>query len=457
MTAVIVLAAGEGRRMHSHRAKVLHPVGGVAMLDHVLTTVDRLAVDHRVVVVGPGADAVEALVGDRAAVVVQAERRGTGDAVARALAALPASVDRVLVLHGDAPLVPAAMLETLLEEPVPGQCAAVLVTVSVDNPTGYGRIVRSPEGSIIRVCEEREAGPAERAITEINTGVGLWDRAALADILEALPMHHGEQYLPDALEPLLSAGRRVGTLRAADPRRFWGVNTRAQLAAVEAVQRELTLQRLMDGGVTIIDPAATYVDAAVEVGMDTIIYPGTVLRGRTVVGEQAEIGPHTEIIDSQVGDHGVVRHAVVEQSHLEAHVHVGPFSHCRVGTYLERDVHVGNYVELKNARMGLGSKAGHHCYLGDVSIGSHVNIGAGAVIVNYDGEQKHHSFIGDDAFIGCNANLVAPVEVGRGAYVAAGSTVTHNVPADSLAIARSRQENKPDWASHRGLAGKLRR
>ncbi len=457
MTAVIVLAAGEGRRMHSHRAKVLHPVGGVAMLDHVLTTVDRLLVDHRVVVVGPGAEAVEALVGDRADVVVQPERRGTGDAVARALAALPASADRVLVLYGDAPLVPAAVLETLLEESVPGACAAVLVTAVVDNPTGYGRIVRGPDGQVVRVCEEREAGPAERAITEINTGVGLWERAALADILETLPTHDGEQYLPEALEPLLSTGRRVGTLHAPDARRFWGVNTRAQLAALEAVQRELTLQRLMDGGVTIVDPAATYVDAAVEVGMDTIIHPGTVIRGRTVVGEQAELGPHAEIIDSQVGDHAVVRQAVVEQSHLGAHVRVGPFSHCRAGTYLERDVHVGNYVELKNARMGLGSKAGHHCYLGDVSVGSHVNIGAGAVIVNYDGEQKHHSFIGDDAFIGCNANLVAPVEVGRGAYVAAGSTVTHNVPADALAIARSRQENKPDWARHRGLVGKLRR
>ncbi len=457
MTAVIVLAAGEGRRMHSHRAKVLHPVGGVAMLDHVLTAVDQLAVDHRVVVVGPGAEAVEALVGDRADVVVQPERRGTGDAVGRALGALPAPADRVLVLYGDAPLVPVAVLEELLQQPVPNECAAVLVTVVVDNPSGYGRIVRGADGQVARVCEEREASSAERAITEINTGVGLWDRAALAQILEALPWHDGEQYLPDAIEGLLSAGRRVGAISAPDPRRFWGVNTRAQLAAVEAVQRELTLARLMDAGVTIEDPATTYVDAAVEVGMDTVIHPGTVLRGRTVVGEQAEIGPYAEVIDSQVGDYAVVRQAVIEQSHLAAHVRVGPFSHCRAGTYLERDVHVGNYVELKNTRMGLGSKAGHHCYLGDVSIGSHVNIGAGAVIVNFDGEQKHHSFIGDDAFIGCNANLVAPVEVGQGAYVAAGSTVTHNVPAEALAIARSRQENKPDWVRHRGLAGKLRR
>ena len=457
MTAVIVLAAGEGQRMQSHRPKVLHAVGGVPMLEHVLRATEGLSADARVVVVGPAADAVEALVGDRAAVVVQPERRGTAEAVARALDALPASLDRVLVLYGDAPLVPADVLEALLAAPVPSELAAMLVTVAADDPTGYGRIVRGPDGGVARVCEERDCGPAERALTEVNTGVGLWDRAALAAVLADLPAHDGEQYLPEALGPLLASGRRVDTLVAPDARRFWGANTRVQLAQLEAVQRELTLARLMRAGVTIIDPATTYVDAGVEVGMDTILYPGTWLRGRTVVGEQAEIGPHAEVVDSQVGDHTVIRQSVVEQSHLDAHVRVGPLSHCRAGTYLERDVHVGNYVELKNARMGLGSKAGHHCYLGDVSIGSHVNIGAGAVIVNYDGEQKHHSFIGDDAFVGCNANLVAPVEIGRGAYVAAGSTVTHNVPADALAIARSRQENKPDWARHRGLVGKLRR
>jgi len=457
VTAVIVLAAGEGRRMQSHRPKVLHEVGGVPMLEHVLTSTEGLSADARVVVVGPDHAAVDALVGDRAAVVTQVERRGTGDAVALALAALPASISRVLVLYGDAPLVPAALLADLLKAAVPDPLAACLVTVLVDDPTGYGRIVRNPAGELYGVVEEREASDAERAIREVNTGVGLWDRAALAAALAEVPLHGAEKYLTDAVSRLLQSGRRVGTVCAADARRFWGVNTRAQLAQVEAVQRALTLERLMASGVTIVDPATTYVDAGVQVGMDSVLHPGTWLRGRTVVGEQVEIGPHAEVSDSQVDDHAVIRQAVVEQSHVGAHARVGPFSHLRAGTYLERDVYVGNYVELKNARMGLGSKAGHHSYLGDVTVGSHVNIGAGAVVVNYDGEQKHHSFIGDDAFIGCNANLVAPVEIGAGAYVAAGSTVTHNVPAQALAIARSRQENKADWVRHRGLVGKVPR
>ncbi len=457
MTAVIVLAAGEGRRMQSHRPKVLHEVGGVPMLEHVLVSTEGLGAEARVVVVGPDHAAVEALVGDRAAVVTQQERRGTGDAVALALAALPPSIARVLVLYGDAPLVPAALLAELLREAVPDPLAACLVTVSVDDPTGYGRIVRTPAGELSAVVEEREASAALRQIQEVNTGVGLWDRAALGVALAEVPLHGGEKYLTDAVARLLQSGRRVGTVHAPDARRFWGVNTRAQLAQVEAVQRALTLERLMASGVTIVDPATTYVDAGVQVGMDTVLHPGTWLRGRTVVGEQVEIGPHAEVSDSQVDDHAVIRQAVVEQSHVGAHARVGPFSHLRAGTYLERDVYVGNYVELKNARMGLGSKAGHHSYLGDVTVGSHVNIGAGAVVVNYDGEQKHHSFIGDDAFIGCNANLVAPVEIGAGAYVAAGSTVTHNVPAQALAIARSRQENKPDWVQHRGLVGRVPR
>jgi bifunctional UDP-N-acetylglucosamine pyrophosphorylase/glucosamine-1-phosphate N-acetyltransferase len=456
VTAVIVLAAGEGQRMRSHRPKVLHSVGGMPMLEHVLRATAGLPVDARVVVVGPDADGVEGLVGDRAEVVVQQVRRGTGHAVRMALAVLSPSVDRVLVLYGDTPLVPPDLLARLLEEPVPGTLAASVVTAQVDDPTGYGRIVRGPDGSVLAIVEERDA-TVERAIHEVNTGVGLWERAALADLIPALADHAGEQYLTDAVAGLAKAGRRVGAVTAPDPRRFWGVNTRAQLARVEAVQRELTLDRLMEAGVTIIDPSSTYVDVGVEVGMDSILHPGTWLRGRTVLGEQVEVGPHAEVCDSQVMDHAVIRQAVVEQSHVGAHAHVGPFSHLRAGTYLERDVHIGNYVELKNARMGLGSKAGHHCYLGDVTVGSHVNIGAGTVVVNYDGEQKHHSFIGDEAFIGCNANLVAPVEIGPGAYVAAGSTITHNVPAEALAIARSRQENKSDWVRHRGLASKVRR
>jgi bifunctional UDP-N-acetylglucosamine pyrophosphorylase/glucosamine-1-phosphate N-acetyltransferase len=446
MTGAVVLAAGQGTRMRSKRAKVLHELGGRPLLDHVLATVAQLGLGDVRVVVGYQAEAVAAVVGGRYPLVYQPEPRGTGDAVARALAALPEAVDRVLVLYGDGPLVPVDLLRGLLARDTAG---AIIVTAQMADPTGYGRVLRDPAGRVQRIVEERDAGDRERAIAEINSGIGLWARGPLARVLPSLPAHGQEVYLTDAVAALLAAGYPVETVLAPDARRVMGVNTRRDLAEAEALLRQDTLERVMAAGVTVVDPATTFIDATVELGPDAVILPMTQLRGRTVVGEGARIGPMATIIDSVIEAGAVVGPSVIEKSRVGPHCDVGPWSHLRAGTELERDVHIGNFVEIKNARLGLGTKAGHHCYLGDATIGAHVNIGAGTVIVNFDGREKHHTFIGDDAFIGCNANLIAPLTIGAGAFVAAGSTVTHNVPADALVIARARQEVKPDWARAR--------
>lgn len=448
LTAAVILAAGQGTRMRSHRMKVLHEVGGLPLLEHVLQTVELLSLQSVVVVVGVQAEDVANLVGSRAEIVLQSAMKGTGDAVRRALDVLPEDVDRVLVLYGDCPLVPEALLTALVEQAEAGE-AAVLITADMPDPSGYGRIVRGDNGLVAKIVEDKEASDAIRQIHEINSGIGVWPRHALAAVLGSLPAHDQEIYLTDAVAELIHRGIRVEALPAPDPLRVMGINTRQDLASAEATLRQDTLSRLMEAGVTILDPTTTFIDAGVVVGMDTVIYPLTSIKGRTVVGEHVRIGPMATVLDSQVGDYAIIGQAVVEHSYVGPHCDVGPFSHLRAHSYLERDVHVGNFAELKNARAGIGSKMGHHCYLGDVTMGAHVNIGAGTVIVNYDGEQKHPTFIGDDAFIGCNANLVAPVEIGVGAYVAAGSTITHKVPGDALAIARARQENKADWTIRR--------
>jgi bifunctional UDP-N-acetylglucosamine pyrophosphorylase/glucosamine-1-phosphate N-acetyltransferase len=447
LTAAVILAAGQGTRMRSKRVKVLHEVAGLPMIEHVLRTVAALPLDETVVVVGAQKEAVAAVVGGRATLVEQPGVLGTGDAVRRALDVLGPSTRRVLVLYGDCPLVPEDLLRSLVD--APRDDAATLVTAELADPTGYGRVVRDADGRLRAIVEEREADAATRAIREVNTGIGVWDRGWLERVLPDLVPHGQEVYLTDAVAALVAAGAPVGTVAARDVERVLGINTRAELARAEATARRDVLARLMAGGVTVVDPATTYVDVGVEVGPDTVLYPMTFLRGRTVVGEGAVIGPMTTVVDSHVGDHAVVVQSVVEGARIGPHCSVGPMSHLRPGSYLDRDVHLGNFVEVKNSRLGLGTKAGHHCYLGDATIGHHVNIGAGTVIVNYDGVAKHPTYIGDEAFIGCNANLVAPVEIGASAYVAAGSTVTHNVPAEALAIARGRQENKPNWVRTR--------
>ena len=437
--------------MHSGLAKALHELGGVSMVEHVVRAVRAAGLGKPRVVIGHQADRVEEELEGQAEFVRQSEMHGTGDAVAQALAAMDSDVKDVVVLVADCPLIPPALIEEVLHIHHGSQAAATIVSMIVSNPAGYGRIVRGEDDGVSGIVEEKDAthDPSLYQINEVNTGLGVWSVDGLAKLLDALPWHQEERYLTDAVSRLIASGKRVEAYVAPDPARVMGINTRRDLAQAEAYLRELTLNRLFDQGVTIVDPSSTYVDVDVEVAQDTVIYPMTFLRGKTRIGRECHVGPMTSIVSSRLGDGVKVDRSVVEQSSLASHSSVGPFSHLRPGTSLDHNVKIGNFVELKNTRVGTGSKAGHHSYLGDATIGGGVNIGAGTVIVNFDGQAKHPAFIGDGAFIGCNTNLVSPVEVGPNAYVAAGSTITQNVPPDALAIARSRQENKPDWVRQR--------
>ncbi|MCL4495415.1 MAG: bifunctional UDP-N-acetylglucosamine diphosphorylase/glucosamine-1-phosphate N-acetyltransferase GlmU [Firmicutes bacterium] len=450
-TVAVILAAGRGTRMHSGVAKALHELGGVPMAEHVVRAVRAAGLGKPWLVVGYQADRVEETLEGLAQFVVQPEMHGTGDALAQALAAMDTNVDEVVVLVADSPLVPPSLITQVLEAHHHSGASATIVTTIVSDPAGYGRIIRGEDDSVRAIVEDKDAmnNPSFYQINEINTGLGVWSVRGLAKILSTLPWHDEERYLTDAVARLIASGQRVEAYVAPDPVRVMGINTRRDLAHAEAYLRELTLNRLFDQGVTIVDPASTFVDVDVEVGQDSIIYPMTFLRGKTRIGRECHLGPMTSIISSRLGDGVKVDRSVVEQSALASHSSVGPFSHLRPGTSLDHNVKIGNFVELKNTRVGTGTKAGHHSYMGDATIGGGVNIGAGTVIVNFDGKAKHPTFIGDGAFIGCNVNLVAPVEVGPGAYVAAGSTITQNVPPDALAIARSRQDNKPEWARQR--------
>lgn len=433
--------------MRSSLPKALHRVGGLTLIEHVIRATASAGLPRPWVVTGYQAERVEEALEGQVQFFRQPEPLGTGDAVATALAGLADTADDVLVLIGDCPLVPPELLEELVARHEKRRPAATIVTTTMNNPSGYGRIVRGADGRLAAIVEDRDATADIRRITEINTGIGIWRVRELKALLDALPWHGTERYLTDAVQMLIDRGETVETLEEPDAMRVMGINTRKDLAEAETKLREITLDRLFEQGVTIIDPASTFVDAGVEIGQDTILYPMTFVQGKTKIGRDCHIGPMARVVSSRIGDGVVVDRSVVEQSVLASKVTIGPFSHLRAGTYLDRDVHIGNFVEVKNTRVGIGTKAGHHAYLGDATIGGRVNIGAGTVIVNYDGITKNPTFIGDEAFIGCNANLVAPVEIGAGAYVAAGSTVTQNVPADALAIARARQENKPDWAA----------
>ena len=450
--AAVVLAAGQGRRMKSDLPKVLHPVAGRPMVRHVIEAARGAGVDRIVVVVGHGAEQVRtALTGVEGVIFAeQTQQLGTGHAVLAAADHIR-DTTTVLVLPGDVPLIEPETLTRLFDRQQQSQCAAVVLTAMVDDPTGYGRIVRGSDGGLRRIVEEADAGPAERALREINTGLMVFATPALLGALTRIGRNNrqGEYYLVDVVPLLLAEGSRVETVLADDGLETMGVNDRVELARAGAVMRQRLLRRWMLEGVTIVDPATTFIDVEVRIGRDTIIEPFTVLAGRTVIGRRCHVGPGAQVYDSQIGDDSRVHASVVESSRLGNGVTVGPFNHLRPGTTLGDRVKIGNFVELKNTQVGVGSKVPHHSYVGDATLGRDVNIGAGVVTVNYDGRAKHRTEIGDGAFVGCNVNLIAPVCIGRGAYVAAGSTVDTDVPDDALAIARARQTNKEGWARRR--------
>lgn len=452
-TVAVVLAAGQGTRMRSELAKVLHPVAGRPMIRYVLDAAGDSGVDAIVVVVGRDAERVEAACGvataGRAVPIAfarQAEQLGTGHAVLQARP-LVGEAETILVLYGDTPLIEPAQIRALLDTHARSGAAATLLTAHVADPTGYGRIVRAGDGAVLRIVEEKDASDDERRIREINTGIGCFASGLLFQALERVEPRNaqGEYYLTDVVAVLRSMGHATAALVTEDAQAALGVNDRVALAQADGVIRRRRLERLMREGVTVVDPASTFVDADVEIGQDTVILPFTVLEGRTRIGRHCRIGPGSHIIDGELGDGVTVMQSVVEQSRVAEGVRIGPFAHVRPGCEIGPRAEIGNYAEVKNSKLGAGVKAHHHSYIGDARIGDNVNVGAGVVTVNYDGRRKHVTVVEEGAFLGCNVNLVAPVTVGQGAYVAAGSTVTDAVPPGALAIARERQVNKEGW------------
>ncbi|MEK3783386.1 bifunctional UDP-N-acetylglucosamine diphosphorylase/glucosamine-1-phosphate N-acetyltransferase GlmU [Paenibacillus sp. FSL R5-0810] len=444
----IVLAAGQGKRMKSKLYKVLHPVCGKPMVGHVLQTVQQVNCERSVVVVGHGAEAVRTYLQDAAEYVLQEQQLGTGHAVKQAKDLLGGEEGSTIVICGDTPLVTSSTLENLLKLHENNNAAATVLTAHMDNPKGYGRVIRGGDDSVQRIVEQKDCSPAEDAVTEINTGTYCFDNKKLFAALEKVTNQNAQQeyYLTDCIGILKEAGETVLAYQTDDYAESIGVNDRLALSEAEGFMRERINRMHMLNGVTIIDPASTYIGADVTIGADTVLYPGTVLKGNTVIGENCVIGPNSDIEDSVIADGASVKQSVLSKAEVGARTSVGPFAYLRPGAKLGEDVKVGDFVEVKNATIDNGSKVSHLSYVGDAKVGKNVNIGCGAITVNYDGYNKSVTEIEDDAFIGSNVNLIAPVKVGKGAFVVAGSTITQSVDENDLAIARQRQENKPGYA-----------
>lgn len=449
----LILAAGKGTRMKSALPKVLHKVCGKPMLAHIIVSAREAGSIRDIAVVGFGAEQVLEAVGPAVEFVVQAEQLGTGHAVMQAREALEGYAGTVMVLCGDTPLLSAGLLSQLYSSHREARAAATVLTARMPDPTGYGRVIRDSGGRVTKIVEHKDARSDELAVKEINTGIYCFECRNLLDALSGLTRDNkqGEYYLTDVIAILAGQGEKVWAVAAGDHRETMGINSRVQLAEAEKILRLRKLDELMDGGVTIMDPDSTFIDAGVEIAADTVIYPFTWLEGATKIGTCCEIGPNTRLADTTVGDNTTLHFTYAHECRVGSGVTVGPYVHLRPDTVLADGAKVGNFVEIKNSVIGAGSKVPHLSYIGDTDMGAGVNIGSGTITVNYDGRSKHRTVIEDKAFIGCNANLVAPVTVGRGAYVGAGSTITKDVPPEALGVARSRQTNYQGWAGkHKG-------
>jgi bifunctional UDP-N-acetylglucosamine pyrophosphorylase/glucosamine-1-phosphate N-acetyltransferase len=447
---VVVLAAGKGTRMKSAQPKVLHRAAGLPLIEHVLRLGAALQPATTTVIVGHGAALVESSQRARPGLrfALQEPQLGTGHALLQARPHLPKGEGTVLLLSGDVPLLRLATVRQLLDRHVETHAAATVLTARVPDPSGYGRIVRR-DGTIAAIVEHRDATPEERRIDEINSGVYAFDLAPLFDALASIGSGNaqGEYYLPDLVRIYRSRGRGVETVTVADAREIMGVNSRRELADVNAILKTARVEELMAAGVTIVDPASTFVGPDVSVGPDTVLHPNVYLEGKTTIGSGCEIQACVRLVDAIVEDGAVVQNfCVIEQSRIRAGAEVGPFARLRPNSDVGEHAKIGNFVELKKTTLGKGSKASHLSYLGDSTIGEKVNIGAGTITCNYDGRVKSPTVIEDEAFIGSDTQLIAPVRVGRGAYVAAGSSITDDVPAGALGIARGKQINKEGWA-----------
>lgn len=445
--AAVVLAAGKGTRMKSALPKALHPVAGKAMLQHVVDTLSALKIKPVHIVVGHGAQAVEEQIKGDIRWILQAEQKGTGHALAQAGAALEGFTGEVLVTCVDTPLFTPESLQAVLDAHAQEHNSATVVTAKVANPFGYGRIVRNCQGSVSAIVEEKDASEEERRIDEVNSGTYClsWPQAARA-LKEIKPSNaQGEYYLTDIIALLAGRGEPVGTWVLPDPAEMMGVNDRVQLAEAEGYFRARRVRELQLAGVTIKDPHSVWIEADVHVGQDTVILPNTSLEGSTVIGENCVIGPQVTLRDCRVQSDTVIQYSVLLQSEIGSGVNVGPYAYIRPGCQVGNGVKIGDFVELKNTHLGSGSKVPHLAYVGDARVGEECNIGCGVITANYDGKHKHITQIGNRVFVGSNVTLVAPVKLEDDSFAAAGSTITQDVPAQGLAIARSRQTVKENW------------
>jgi len=453
---VVVLAAGKGTRMKSQLPKVLHRIGGLTIIERVIRTAAALMPASITLVVGHGADEVKQSLAKRNLLqfVTQEQQLGTGHALLQTRPLLEGKTGSVVLLSGDVPLLSTNSLKALLAAHAESEAAATVITAKLPRPFGYGRIVRT-NGGISRIVEEKDASPTQKAITEINSGIYAFELDDLLNALDSIGTANkqGEYYLPDLVSIYRKQKRTVMTWTVERADEIRGINSRTELAEVSSMVRQQKNEELMAAGVTLIDPATTYVDADVVVGADTVLYPCVFLEGSTKIGAACEIQSGARIVNSTIGDRVCIRnHTVVTDSTIESGSFVGPFAHIRPGSEIGEDAHVGNFVELKKTTMGKGAKANHLAYLGDATIGEKSNVGAGTITCNYDGDKKHQTVIGKGVFVGSNSTLVAPVKLADGSYIAAGSAVTADVPAGALAIGRARQENKDGWVAKKKAA-----
>lgn len=446
-TYAIILAAGQGTRMKSKLYKVLHSVCGIPMVQHVLNQVQQVQADLIVTIIGHGAADVKSVLGDASLFALQEEQLGTAHAVKQAKQELSGKEGITFVICGDTPLITGDTMRQLREAHIKQNAKATILTAVADNPTGYGRIIRNDLGLVEKIVEHKDASEEERKVQEINTGTYCFDNQLLFSYLEKVKNENvqGEYYLPDVIELMKKDGLTVAAYTTSDFSETLGVNDRVALAEAELLMQARILTEHMKNGVTIQNLADTKIEAGVEIGQDTVIKPGCVLATGTKIGTDCVIGPNTEISNCVVGDGAVIRHSACYDSEIGSDIQIGPFAHIRPKSKLGNRVKIGNFVEVKATTIGDESKVSHLSYIGDSEVGQDVNIGCGSITVNYDGKNKFKTVIGDGSFIGCNSNLVAPVSVGKGAFVAAGSTIVTDVPDRALSIARAKQVDKLDY------------
>lgn len=447
MFTSVILAAGMGTRMKSEKPKVIHKVCGKELVKWVIDASKKAGADDVVAIIGHKAEMVKPIIENDAKIAIQSEQLGTGHALMQAVEFIKKAKGSVVVLNGDTPLIKPETIVDAVNYHTNNGNSATVITAVLEDATGYGRIIRETDGSVLKIVEQKDASDEERKINEINSGMYVFDADSLVSVLSKLTPNNaqGEYYLTDTLEILRNEGKKVGGYAIADNDEIRGINNRIQLSEAETIMQDRINRLHMINGVTIINPSSVFIGSDVEIGQDTIIASNVTITGTTKIGRNCSIEMGCRIENSKISDNVEVLNSVILESEVGEGTHVGPFAYIRPNCKVGKNVKVGDFVEIKNAVIDDGTKISHLTYIGDSDVGKNVNFGCGTVTCNYDGKDKFRTVIGDDSFIGCNTNLVSPVQLGKRSYVAAGSTITNDVTEDTLAIARARQVNKPDW------------